>query len=290
VVRVSFGINILIIWEFLAIIHQKSYSKPVNESIKLNFTENHPGSVTVTPEIFTIAANASGKFNISVLGISPGHVDITGIATPPNLVNDFGLFFRIIVANSQLIIYVSLIVGWIYFVAWSVSFYPQLVINYNRKSVVGLSFDFLALNFVGHTLYAIFNSCLYFVPFFQEEYFSRFPRGTNPVELNDVFFSIHASVITAVTIVQCFMYEVMRWVELVEKLKQIAVNLSRLSRFEGNLSRFWVDLSRNWQINFLSQNTQNLQIHWRMVLWYYPKLSSTQATHFLQPKTKFSQK
>lgn len=194
----------------MAIINQKSYSKPVNETITLNFTENHPGSVTVTPEIYTISANASGKFNISVLGISPGHVDITGIATPPNLVNDFGLFFRIIVANSQLIIYVSFIVGWIYFVAWSVSFYPQLVINYKRKSVVGLSFDFLALNFVGHTLYAIFNTCLYFVPFFQEEYFSRFPRGTNPVELNDVFFSIHASVITAVTIVQCFMYEVIR--------------------------------------------------------------------------------
>ncbi|KAL7016802.1 hypothetical protein ACKWTF_010142 [Chironomus riparius] len=181
--------------------------KPVNESLTLNFTENHPGSVTVTPELFTIAANASGKFNISVLGISPGHVDITGVATPPKLVDDFGLFFRIIVANSQIIIYVSFIVGWVYFVAWSVSFYPQLVINYKRKSVVGLSFDFLALNFVGHTLYAIFNTCLYFVPFFQEEYFSRFPRGTNPVELNDVFFSIHASVITAVTITQCFMYE-----------------------------------------------------------------------------------
>lgn len=163
----------------------------------------------MSPEIFTISANATGKFNISVLGVSPGHVDITGTATPPKLVNDFGLFFRILVANSQLIIYVSIIVGWIYFAAWSVSFYPQIVINHKRKSVVGLSFDFLALNFVGHTLYAIFNTCMYFVPFFQEEYFNRFPRGTNPVELNDVFFSIHASVITAVTIVQCFMYEVM---------------------------------------------------------------------------------
>lgn len=143
--------------------------------------------------------------------MSPGHVDITGKITPTDVIDDYNLFFRIIVANSQLIIYVSFIVGWVYFVAWSISFYPQLWINYNRKSVVGLSFDFLALNFVGHTLYAIFNSCLYFVPFFQEEYFNRFPRGTNPVELNDVFFSIHASIITAITVAQCFLYEVIIW-------------------------------------------------------------------------------
>jgi LCT (Lysosomal Cystine Transporter) family transporter len=135
-------------------------------------------------------------------------MDVTGTANPKNIIDDTNLFFRIIVANSRIIIYVSLIVGWVYFVAWSISFYPQIFINYKRKSVVGLSFDFMALNFVGHTLYAIFNVCLYFVPFFEEEYFLRFPRGTNPVELNDVFFSIHASFITALTILQCFIYEV----------------------------------------------------------------------------------
>jgi cystinosin len=143
-----------------------------------------------------------------VEGQIPGHVDVSGSASPTGIVDDFNLFFRIIIANSRAIIYISSIVGWIYFVAWSVSFYPQMIINFKRKSVVGLSFDFLALNFMGHTLYAIFNTCLYFAPFFQEEYFRRFPRGINPVELNDVFFSIHASFITALTIVQCFMYEV----------------------------------------------------------------------------------
>lgn len=110
------------------------------------------------------------------------------------------LFLRIKVAISKEITYISYVIGWIYFVAWSVSFYPQIITNFRRKSVTGLSFDFLALNFLGHTLYAIFNIGLFFVPFIQDQYFERHPRGLNPVLLNDVTFSVHASFITLVTI------------------------------------------------------------------------------------------
>ena len=34
---------------------------------------------------------------------------------------------------------VSSVLGWAYFSAWSLSFYPQLVLNWQRRSVVGLS-------------------------------------------------------------------------------------------------------------------------------------------------------
>jgi LCT (Lysosomal Cystine Transporter) family transporter len=115
---------------------------------------------------------------------------------------------RIVVANSSFLIIFSVIVGWVYFAAWSISFYPQVWLNYKRKSVVGLSFDFLALNIVGHSMYAIFNTSLYFSSYFQDEYFRRHPHGMNPVELNDVFFSGHAVILTLITIGQCFYYEV----------------------------------------------------------------------------------
>lgn len=80
---------------------------------------------------------------------------------------------------------ISLVIGWIYFAAWSISFYPQIYDNYKRKryfttltihasyyfntlcfyfSVVGLNFDFLALNLVGFSLYGIFNIGLYAIP------------------------------------------------------------------------------------------------------------------------------
>jgi cystinosin len=177
--------------------------------VNITFSVNHEGIISLQPYVITIPANSSLKtFNVTAIAQTPGHVEVTGKSSPTEVINDFNLFFRIIVAYSKTIIIVSFIVGWIYFVVWSVSFYPQIIINFKRKSVVGLSFDYLALNLIGHTLYAIFNSCLYFAPFFQDEYFQRFPRGVIPIELNDVFFSIHASIITAITVFQCFIYEV----------------------------------------------------------------------------------
>jgi len=118
------------------------------------------------------------------------------------------IFVRVVVAKSEAIIYTSIVFGWIYFVAWSVSFYPQIWINYRRKSVEGLNFDFLTLNIVGFTLYSLFNCGLYFIKDLQDEYEDRYPHGVNPVMLNDVVFSLHAMFATCITIAQCFMYEV----------------------------------------------------------------------------------
>lgn len=44
--------------------------------------------------------------------------------------------------------------------------------------------------------------------YFQLEYFSRYPKGLNPVQINDIFFSLHAVFATVVTVGQCFIYEV----------------------------------------------------------------------------------
>lgn len=96
--------------------------------------------------------------------------------------------------------------GWISTAAWSISFYPQVFTNFRRKSVVGLSFDFLALNLTGFLCYSIYNICFYFVPSFQEASV-HYDNKTVPVLLNDVGFSVHASIITLVTVIQCFIYE-----------------------------------------------------------------------------------
>lgn len=46
--------------------------------------------------------------------------------------------------------------------------------------------------------------------YFQNQYFERYPKGLNPVQINDIFFSLHAVFATVVTIGQCFIYEVTR--------------------------------------------------------------------------------
>lgn len=102
----------------------------------------------------------------------------------------------------------SSIIGWIYFLAWSVSFWPQIFLNWKRKSVVGLNFDFVGLNVTGFIAYSIFNCILYWNAEAQREYLARHPNGTIPVESNDIGFALHAAFASSLTMVQTFIYEV----------------------------------------------------------------------------------
>lgn len=71
---------------------------------------------------------------------------------------------KVTVVNAKWVEVLSTVIGWVYFAAWSISFYPQVILNWQRKSVVGLSFDFTVLNFVGHTSYAVYNCFYYWDP------------------------------------------------------------------------------------------------------------------------------
>ncbi|KFK33078.1 hypothetical protein AALP_AA6G327500 [Arabis alpina] len=100
------------------------------------------------------------------------------------------------------------IAGWIAFASWSISFYLQVILNFRRKCVVGLSFDFVVLNLTKHSSYMIYNVCLYFSPFIQKQYFDTYgDKEMIPVAANDVAFSIHAVVMTALLLFQIFIYE-----------------------------------------------------------------------------------
>ncbi|KAG9446321.1 hypothetical protein H6P81_012449 [Aristolochia fimbriata] len=101
-----------------------------------------------------------------------------------------------------------LVLGWVAFFSWSFSFYPQVILNYRRKSVVGLHFDFLVLNMTKHSSYLIYNAALFFSPAIQRQYREKYGYDEMiPVALNDVAFSIHAVLLTAITLFQVFIYE-----------------------------------------------------------------------------------
>ena len=42
-------------------------------------------------------------------------------------------FFKVTVVHVLWLDYVQQMVGWFYFLAWSLSFYPQVISNYQRK-------------------------------------------------------------------------------------------------------------------------------------------------------------
>jgi cystinosin len=86
-------------------------------------------------------------------------------------------YIQFTVQHSNILNLFSQIIGWIYSISWSICPYPQVFKNWKRKSVVGLNFDFVALNVVGFGLYSFFNAALYWVKPIQSAYFSRHPQG-----------------------------------------------------------------------------------------------------------------
>lgn len=84
-------------------------------------------------------------------------------------------------------------IGYVYFLSWSVSFYPQLITNYQKKATDGLSTEAYILAILNYTCYTIYNVFFFYNEGIRQEYKDRYgPESTITVESNDVAFSIHA--------------------------------------------------------------------------------------------------
>ncbi|CAH1237961.1 CTNS [Branchiostoma lanceolatum] len=159
-------------------------------------------------ENVTIPAGWNSSVRTRVIANKVGRTDVTFNSTSSELTGLDSVFTKVSVVHSIPLHIVNAVIGWIYFVAWSVSFYPQIFENWRRKSVVGLNFDFLGLNLTGFLAYGFYNVGMFWVKEIQTEYKAHFGLHTvNPVQPNDVFFTIHAVFITTVTILQCCIYE-----------------------------------------------------------------------------------
>lgn len=112
----------------------------------------------------------------------------------------------------------SQVIGWLYFIAWSISFYPQLHVNYKLKETKGFSFNFIFLNWSGFLAYSIYNIAGITDP-------SLMPGIVDP---SDVAFAVHAWLLVTITIVQCVHYEpsvASAWARVDLKFKLLALGL-----------------------------------------------------------------
>jgi cystinosin len=118
---------------------------------------------------------------------------------------------------SPVVQYASSIVGYTYFLCWSTSFYPQIILNYTRKSTSGLSVDFSILNVVGFGCYSIYVGYFFFSPSIRKQYASRFGGSSdadvdvneeidNGVQSNDVAFAFHAFLLSSLQMWQILYY------------------------------------------------------------------------------------
>ena len=101
---------------------------------------------------------------------------------------------------------ISSVIGYNYFALWSVCFYPQILLNYRRKSTKGLSNDFAILNFMGWSFYSAYLISMYYDKEIQEMYAERFSNESSTVQSNDVAFSVHAMILSFIYLVQIVYY------------------------------------------------------------------------------------
>nr|XP_057929673.1 cystinosin isoform X2 [Doryrhamphus excisus] len=171
-----------------------SYSSKSNSSLIISLPEEVLMPPETTSVVFTATAHSVGQVTAYLLSNNTE-------------IQSWSSRLRFLVVHSNVLAVFSQVVGWMYFVSWSVSFYPQVWDNWRRKSVVGLSFDFLALNVTGFIAYTVFNVCLFWVVPIKEQFIQKNPNGLNPVKANDVFFSLHALLLCFIYIFQATIYE-----------------------------------------------------------------------------------
>ena len=107
--------------------------------------------------------------------------------------------------------YISAAIGYIYFLCWSVSFYPQVISNFKRKTTQGLSADFCGLNVLGFACYASYNTAFFFSTTIQRLYKERYGEYAEiTVQSNDVAFAVHAFILSSVTFLQIGYYDGVR--------------------------------------------------------------------------------
>lgn len=193
--------------------------KTEKENLLVNSPSSHQNNNNHTSSNPSHDATNALAANVRISAtIAPSGVDFCGIHIPMKVGMLIGTSFIVLGGialglglNSPVSEHsggelISAIMGWWYFLAWSVSFFPQIYINYRRKSCIGQSFDYLFLNLLGFASYTVFNVCFFFSDEIKQEYADRF-NSKNEVQINDVGFAVMALILTTYNIWQAFTYE-----------------------------------------------------------------------------------
>ncbi|KAJ4010245.1 hypothetical protein NW752_004918 [Fusarium irregulare] len=95
--------------------------------------------------------------------------------------------------------FLSGLFGWVYFFAWSASFYPQPLLNWRRRSTTGTTVDFPLINVLGFAAYFSSNVAFYYSPEIRAQYAARHKGLESTVQFNDITFALHALVLSIIT-------------------------------------------------------------------------------------------
>ncbi|KAI5461195.1 PQ loop repeat-domain-containing protein [Mariannaea sp. PMI_226] len=94
--------------------------------------------------------------------------------------------------------FVSTLFGWIYFLAWSLSFYPQCFLNWRRQSTSGTTVDFPFINVLGFATYFASNVAFYYSPVVRAQYAARHNGLESTAKFNDITFALHGAILSVI--------------------------------------------------------------------------------------------
>ena len=103
---------------------------------------------------------------------------------------------------------VSSMIGYTFFTMWSISFYPQVINNFRRRTTRGLSADFCGLNCLGFAAYSAYNVAMFYSKTIHKQYQERHGADAEiTVQSNDVAFAVHAFLLASITFLQIGYYD-----------------------------------------------------------------------------------
>ena len=120
---------------------------------------------------------------------------------------------------EETINYISETIGWMYFIAWSMSFYPQSWKNYRNKNVGGFSLEFALLNPSGFFFYAVYSvagrvnsnlgtGTVSSSPcFLAQSFYITLLLFVVQIKNQDLVFALHAFALSSVQLAQIFIYD-----------------------------------------------------------------------------------
>ena len=103
-------------------------------------------------------------------------------------------------------VYVNECFGYIFFLSWTISNWPQLLLNMRIKSTEGLSPDYVVSNLVGFVSYAVFNSVFYWSTTVSNAYKNDHNDDEVVIENEDVFLALQTTVLVLIIAFQIIWY------------------------------------------------------------------------------------
>lgn len=167
--------------------------------IKMNSKD---GAVSDCSQNATISTQDATEI-LSVTGLTTGNVRLEFLDKDDTLTGS--VIIRVF--KSRKIDILAQVVGWTYNFFWTVSFYPQVIMNFRRRSVIGFNFDYLGYDLTGFISFSLYNCLLFWSPAVFALYQQRYPGSPNPITINDIVFCIHAVFIQLINTYQCMVFE-----------------------------------------------------------------------------------